>query len=215
MRFSGLKNTGLVKRAKSEWEFLLQMNNIVQNINQCSGNAGNAIITHNSSPVPDRIQFSSQNSLKNSSIYPMAFFFSSNGGDTFSPSPFTNGSLRYFRNAKVDARYEAWYMALNSSSSIVEAVPSAIAGRGSGPSSVCLVPDRVDGRLKPYRRMQVKIVRVMVFLFSERTVSAALGGVDENSGFTSEGPKAGEYSRFIEDSKNGVGVFFLDTSPRT
>ena len=187
------------------------MNNIVQNINQCSGNAGNAIITHNSSPVPDRIQFSSQNSLKNSSIYPMAFFFSSNGGDTFSPSPFTNGSFRYFRNAKVDARYVAWYITLNSSSSTVEAVPSAVGGRGSGASSVCLLPDRVDGRLKPYRRMHVKIVRVMVFLFSEIRVSASLGDVEDSSGFTS----GGEYSRFIEDSTNGVGVFFLDTSPRT
>lgn len=86
----------------------------------------------------------------------MAFCFSSTGGL----------SLKYFRSANVDARYVAWYMALNSSVSACVTVCS------------CLVD--LEVRLNPYRRMHVSTVRVIVFLFSV-TVDSASGA----SGFTS------------------------------
>jgi hypothetical protein len=65
-----------------------------------------------------------------------------------------------------------------------------------------------DERLKPYNRMQVRIVRVIVFLFSEIMVSASLGGT-EGSDLSSEDDNVVAVGCSLRevDSKNGFGVF--------
>jgi len=55
----------------------------------------------------------------------------------------------------------------------------------------------------------------MVFLFSERMLSASLGVSEKDLCFMSDENNPGDCSRFKEDSMNGVGVFFLETAPRT